>query len=71
MITLYTIDCPMCRVLEKKLNEKNVKFLTKNDKKELIKLGFYNLPVLEVEEGQFMNFKEAMNWIEETYNGKV
>ena len=68
MITLYTIDCPMCKVLEKKLKEKNIEFTTEKDKKTLIKLGFYHLPVLEVEKGQFMNFKEAVKWIEEKCN---
>lgn len=63
MITLYTIDCPMCKVLEKKLKEKNIEYTTEKDKKTLIKLGFYQLPILEVEKGQFMDFHEAIKWV--------
>ncbi len=62
-IILYTTHCPMCRVLEKKLQEANFKYDTVEDVDEIIKLGYYSAPVLSVDENT-MTFKEACNWIE-------
>lgn len=63
-IVLYTIDCPKCLVLEKKLKEKNIKFLKVSDK-ETIKAKNYSdwsFPVLEVG-GTPMGYKTAVQWV--------
>ena len=38
MITLYTIDCPKCKVLEKKLREKDIPFEINKDSVDNSKL---------------------------------
>ena len=49
MITLYTTHCPKCRVLEKKLAQKNVQYNEITDVSEMQKLGIKSAPVLEVD----------------------
>ena len=63
-IVLYTIDCPNCLVLEKKLKAKNIEFLKVSDKETIITKGFGDsaFPILEVD-GVTMNYKTAISWI--------
>ena len=64
MITLYTIDCPKCKVLEKKLNNAGITYLTVKDKNEIMAKGMDLMPVLEVDDVR-MNFKQACDWVNE------
>nr|DAE43366.1 MAG TPA: glutaredoxin [Caudoviricetes sp.] len=63
-IILYTIDCPNCIILEKKLRQKNVEFLKVSDKDTIIAKGFggSTFPILEVD-GVVMNYKTAIQWV--------
>ena len=63
-IVLYTIDCPNCLVLEKKLKAKNIEFLKVSDKDTIIAKGFGSsaFPILEVGDA-IMNYKTAIQWI--------
>lgn len=62
-IILYTTHCPMCTVLEEKLQDANFEYDTVEDPQEIIKLGYRSAPILSVDENT-MTFKEACNWIE-------
>lgn len=62
MIKLYTTHCPKCSILEKKLNNNNIKYEIIEDKDLLIELGFTTVPILEVD-NNFMDFKQANEWI--------
>ena len=62
-IILYTIDCPRCIVLEKKLQQKNINFSVNKDKEEMFFKGFTSAPMLEVD-GKYMDFFEARRWID-------
>lgn len=64
MITLYTIDCPKCKILEKKLEQANIEYETCKDTNIMAEKGFDFMPVLDVE-GQVMNFGEAVKWVNE------
>ena len=64
MITLYTTDCPQCKVLEKKLDAKNISFQKNTSVKEMLSKGIASAPVLEVD-GQLLNFAAANAWINE------
>lgn len=64
MIILYTIDCPKCKVLEKKLESNSITFEKCYDTNKMIELGFTQTPQLEVD-GVIMNFTEAIKWINE------
>lgn len=63
-IVLYTIDCPSCLVLEKKLKAKNIEFLKVSDRDIIVAKGFGDsaFPILEVG-GVTMSYKTAIQWI--------
>jgi hypothetical protein len=62
MIILYSTNCPRCRILEKKLQDKGIEFELFNDIDTMIAKGFKEAPKLEVD-GVVMDFKEANEWI--------
>lgn len=63
-VVLYTIDCPNCIILEKKLKAKNIDFLRVSDTETIMVKGFgdSSFPILEVD-GVAMNYKTAIQWI--------
>lgn len=63
-ITLYTIGCPKCKVLEMKLNQKKVKYEIVSDIEIMKNKGISSLPVLEVE-GKLYNFTDAVKFVNE------
>lgn len=65
-VELYTTGCPRCNVLEKKLEQTSLPYDKKEnfDVEELVKLGFDAAPVLKVD-GEYMNFTDAIKWINE------
>lgn len=60
---LYSIGCPKCNVLEKKLNELNLKYVIISDENIIIAEGLDLMPVLEIEDGTRMGFSEAIEWL--------
>lgn len=62
MVTLYTIDCPKCKILEKKLSQANIEYEVCKNRETIVSKGFDLMPVLDVD-GQFMNFGEAVKWV--------
>lgn len=64
MIILYTIDCPKCKVLERKLEEKNIQYEVCKDTNIMAEKGYMYLPILEIDD-KVLNFKEAVDWIKE------
>lgn len=61
-VILYTSHCPRCRILEKKLQDKGIKFEMRDDIDEMISKGFKEAPKLEVD-SVVMDFKMANEWI--------
>ena len=61
-VVLYSTNCPMWNVLEKKLVQKDIAFDEINDVEVMRKKGFLSAPMLEVD-GDIMSFKEAIDWI--------
>ncbi len=61
-IILYSNGCPKCKILEKKLVEKNIEFTKMDDKEKMIEKGIFSVPVLEVD-GQVLDFLEANSLI--------
>lgn len=61
-ITLYSTNCPKCRVLEMKLDSKGVEYETCTDTDRMVELGMSSAPSLEVD-GKLMGFKESMAWL--------
>lgn len=69
MNILYSTNCPKCRVLEKKLTEANIDFIVNNNVEEMLSKGFETAPILLLENGTFLDFSKANNWIKEQQNG--
>ena len=61
-IILYTVDCPKCKVLEKKLNNANISFEVCKDTKLMAERNISKLAMLEVD-GEMLTFKEAVDMI--------
>lgn len=58
-IILYSTKiCPRCKILERKLIEKGVKFEKCDDMTELEKRKMYSVPVLRIGD-KFLNYAEA------------
>jgi glutaredoxin-related protein len=63
-VILYSNECPKCKILKLKLEQKNIKYLEINDIEIIISKGFMSMPMLQV--GEFiMNFIQANTWINE------
>ena len=63
-MTLFSTNCPKCRVLEQKLNQKNINFDINNDMQEIIDKGFMSAPVLKIDD-EYLDFTSAVKWINE------
>ena len=61
-VILYSNGCPKCRVLEAKLNAKNIAFEKSEDFSKLMQQGKQSLPFLEVE-GQLLDFPQGNAWV--------
>lgn len=63
MITIYTTEtCPKCKILKKKLQNKEIPYVEIQDIDELIKLNIDEVPVAKVDDN-IMNFNEAVTWV--------
>lgn len=58
---LYTIDCPACKILEKKLNNQGIDYDTV-DARENNPKNIVNFPMLEVE-GELKSYSDAVKWV--------
>lgn len=63
MIILYTTHCPKCKILEKKMNDKNIQYEMITDEDVMIEKGFMSAPMLEVD-GNVMKYPDALKWVE-------
>ena len=64
MIKFYSTHCPRCNVLQKKLDNKNIKYEISTDTQEMIQLGLVNAPALLLENGQLLDFKKSIEWVD-------
>lgn len=63
MLTLYSNDCPRCKVLEQALKDANIEFEKSKDFKKVMSQGYRSAPVLELEYGTMMPFEIALVYI--------
>ena len=62
MVTLFSTNCPKCRVLEQKLIAANVDFYIESNMQEVIDQGFMSAPILKVDD-TYYDFKQGVDWI--------
>jgi glutaredoxin len=68
-VLVYTTHCPKCKILEKTLESKGIHYSTIEDVDKMIELGITTVPQMVVDCGSRMDFKTAMMWIKENYDG--
>lgn len=64
-VTLFSTQCPKCKILERRLKEMNIQFeLLEGEEAVNIMLdnGFKSAPVLSAN-GEMMDFSKAIEWI--------
>lgn len=63
-VTVYSIGCPKCIVLEKKLKSEGIPFEVCNDVDTIKELGFSVLPMMQVDTN-ILDFNHSIKWIKE------
>ena len=66
-ITVYTIHCPACKILEKKLQNAGLTYAVIDDVEKMKNIEQF--PMMQVNCGPLMTLKEANQWIKEKTNG--
>lgn len=61
-IIIYTVGCPKCKQLEKKLTNKGLKFEICTNVEEMQKLGIRSAPYLSVDD-ELLDFGKAWKWV--------
>jgi glutaredoxin len=64
MVTLYSNDCPKCKILKSKLENKNIQYDLCSDIDIMILKGFQTTPVLQIDD-KTMTYLDAINWVKE------
>lgn len=64
MILYSKPDCPLCTVVKLKLTAAEINFEISSDSKRMDELNIDRLPVLELENGMLLGFKEILQYIE-------
>lgn len=65
MIKLYTTGCPQCKFVEAQFNNKQIVYEKITDKEIMLQKQFTHVPMLELEDGRILNYKEIIKWINE------
>lgn len=68
-VILWSTHCPRCKVLETKLVQKGIAYEENNSVEEMTAKGFKEAPKLELTDGTVLDFKQAVNWIN-NYKGE-
>lgn len=68
MITLYSTNCPQCKIVEKLLNDAGYEYDLVSDVQLMIDKGFSSAPMVDVD-GQIMNAQEVFQWLNNSKNG--
>lgn len=63
MVTLYSTNCPRCKVLEKKMERAGVAFEVNTSVDEMIALGMRQAPMLKVDD-ELLDFAAANAWLD-------
>ena len=63
-ITLYSTECPQCKVLKIKLDQAGIQYNIVSDQAVMAAMGFKSAPVLQVDNVTY-KFADAVKWIKE------
>lgn len=61
-IIFHSTKCPKCKVLEMKMQKKNIFYTENNDVDLMLKKGIKSAPCLEID-NKIYDFKNAIEWV--------
>ena len=64
MIVYSLPTCGQCKVLKKKLENKNISFTVVEDIEKMLELGIRGVPVLQLDDGTKLTQINAIKWID-------
>ena len=64
MVKLYSIGCPMCNVLKKKLDSKHIEYELIASTEEMEALGLTRVPALMIDDRLLLQ-ADAIKWVNE------
>jgi len=66
MITLYSTNCPKCKVLEQKLKKANLEYVVVDDIDKVVEYGrqhgIKTAPILDID-GEAYDFAKALDYV--------
>lgn len=65
---VYSTGCPMCKKLLKRLEESNIDYTLCTDEAAMEKKGIDRVPMLETDEGELLDFGQAVQFIKAKEN---
>lgn len=64
MIVYSLPTCGQCKVLKKKLENKNISFTVVEDIERMLELGIQGVPVLQLDDGTKLTQMSAIKWVD-------
>jgi glutaredoxin len=64
MIVYSLPTCGQCKVLKKKLENKNISFTVVEDIEKMLELGIQGVPVLQLDDGTKLTQMSAIKWVD-------
>lgn len=64
MIVYSLPTCGQCKVLKKKLGNKNISFTVVEDIEKMLELGIQGVPVLQLDDGTKLIQTSAIKWVD-------
>jgi glutaredoxin len=64
MIVYSLPTCGQCKVLKKKLENKNISFTVVEDIEKILELGIQGVPVLQLDDGTRLAQVSAIKWVD-------
>ena len=64
MIVYSLPTCGQCKILKKKLENKNISFTVVEDIEKILELGIQGVPVLQLDDGTKLTQISAIKWVD-------
>lgn len=61
-VIFYSTNCPKCKVLKAKMNQKGIEYKEINDVDFILSKGIKSAPAIEID-GKIMDFSESVKWV--------
>ena len=61
-VIFYSTNCPKCKVLKAKMNQKGIEYKEVNDIDFMLSKGIKSAPSIEID-GRIMDFSGSVKWV--------